>query len=183
MTKRELIDRIVAINRSASPSFLARFGDQQLDEYLAHLRVLETPRLTGDARRYERYFRNLPTIHAPRPAWRTAPAGVEDVVADELDLDLDADDEMPALANEAFDEQPVGPAEREALYAEPDEIPDEADTWDLDDAPANDRQEPEAPPTDEPQPQHELPVPAAAGATQTALPFADSQEDTESWLY
>jgi len=64
MTKRELIDEIMTINRSASPRFLARFEDVQLDEYLAHLRVLDTPRLSGSSERYEKY---LSLIHISEP--------------------------------------------------------------------------------------------------------------------
>lgn len=44
MTKRELIDEIRAINRSADPAFLAEFGDADLDDYLRHLRVVRQPR-------------------------------------------------------------------------------------------------------------------------------------------
>ena len=38
MSKRELIDRIMGINRSADPSFLAKFENGELTEYLDHLR-------------------------------------------------------------------------------------------------------------------------------------------------
>lgn len=44
MTKRELIDEIRAINRSADPGFLAQFDDADLDDYLRHLRVVRQPR-------------------------------------------------------------------------------------------------------------------------------------------
>ena len=37
MTKREIIDRIMEINTSARPEFLAGFSAQCLDEYLSHL--------------------------------------------------------------------------------------------------------------------------------------------------
>lgn len=44
MTKRELIDEILIINRSAKPAFLAEFGVEDLGEYLQHLHVASTPR-------------------------------------------------------------------------------------------------------------------------------------------
>ncbi len=37
MTKREIIDRILEINTSASPEFLAAFSHESLQEYLNHL--------------------------------------------------------------------------------------------------------------------------------------------------
>ena len=37
MTKREIIDRIMEINTSARPEFLAGFSRQCLEEYLSHL--------------------------------------------------------------------------------------------------------------------------------------------------
>ena len=133
MTKRELIDEIITINHSASPRFLARFENQELDDYLSHLRVLATPRLSGHPERYEKYFRNCPTIQATRPQWRTDTEHAEDLVADEFDArdeaepydEAEAYDEAAAYGetetdwDEAeFDEQPVGPDEREQLFAE-----------------------------------------------------------------
>lgn len=58
MTKRQLIDEIVAMNQTAKPAFLARFPDSDLNDYLRHLRVAGSPRLSGDSSRYEKYFRN-----------------------------------------------------------------------------------------------------------------------------
>ncbi len=37
MSKRELIDCICEINRSAKPDFLAEFDEAELTEYLEHL--------------------------------------------------------------------------------------------------------------------------------------------------
>ncbi len=37
MTKREIIDRIIRINPSAKPEFLADFSHECLADYLAHL--------------------------------------------------------------------------------------------------------------------------------------------------
>jgi len=81
MTKRQLIDEIMEINKSAEPEFLARFSDEQLSEYLEHLHVLRTPRLSGDPGRYNVYFENL-----PKPRTRpTAPAGDDGQEADEVE--------------------------------------------------------------------------------------------------
>ena len=120
MTKRQLIDEIVTINHTASPRFLAKFGDAELCEYLAHLRVLSTPRLSGNAERYEKYFRDCPTIPATRPQWRTDPDRVEEVVADDL-ADVDQADEETYALRDADDlaEGAVSPAEREQLFADP----------------------------------------------------------------
>ena len=40
MIKRELIDYICEINRTAKPEFLARFKEQDLNEYLENLMAL-----------------------------------------------------------------------------------------------------------------------------------------------
>ena len=56
MTKRQLIDEIISINRTAQPSFLARFNEIDLDEYLRHLIGAKTSRLSGDYTRYRKYF-------------------------------------------------------------------------------------------------------------------------------
>ena len=41
MNKRELISCICEINRTARPEFLARFTDEELNEYLEHLMELD----------------------------------------------------------------------------------------------------------------------------------------------
>lgn len=41
MSKRELIDCIREINRTASAEFLARFTEEQLQQYLEHLMELD----------------------------------------------------------------------------------------------------------------------------------------------
>lgn len=43
MTKRELIEEITHLNRTAKPSFLADFQDADLAEYLQHLRWVDQP--------------------------------------------------------------------------------------------------------------------------------------------
>jgi len=46
MSKRELIDMICQINRSAKPEFLAHFSREDLDTYLEHLLELDLDELT-----------------------------------------------------------------------------------------------------------------------------------------
>jgi len=45
MTKRELINEIMYMNRTAGPDFLARFEDRALQDYLGHLRWARRPRI------------------------------------------------------------------------------------------------------------------------------------------
>ncbi len=45
MTKRELINDICEINRSAHPDFLARFTEEELGDYLEHLMELDLAEL------------------------------------------------------------------------------------------------------------------------------------------
>jgi hypothetical protein len=185
MTKRELIDKIISINPSASATFLARFDDVELDEYLAHLRVLETPRLSGHPERYEKYFRNCPTIPNSRPKWRTDSERIEEIAADGLDGpealealeimdepdDVEEPPEEPAdeLAQEPGDLS-VSPAERQQLFADP--------------------VEPEPPEEDDPEPDlpEELPEELLIGdeadepepaVAETPQPAADAEDDAE----
>ncbi len=43
MTKRQLIEEITHLNPTAKPAFLAAFGDEDLAEYLQHLRWVDQP--------------------------------------------------------------------------------------------------------------------------------------------
>jgi hypothetical protein len=45
MSKRELIDCICEINRSAKPEFLANFTEEELNIYLEHLMELDVEEL------------------------------------------------------------------------------------------------------------------------------------------
>jgi len=47
MSKRELIDCIREINRSAKPEFLAGFSKEDLNDYLEHLMDLDLEELVG----------------------------------------------------------------------------------------------------------------------------------------
>lgn len=43
MTKKELIDRIIAVNRRTTREFLAEFSIRELADYLRQLDKLDTP--------------------------------------------------------------------------------------------------------------------------------------------
>jgi hypothetical protein len=45
MDKRELIDCICQINKSAKPEFLAKFSEEDLNAYLEHLMELDLQEL------------------------------------------------------------------------------------------------------------------------------------------
>jgi hypothetical protein len=45
MSKRELIDYICQINKSAKPEFLATFASEELNEYLENLMKLDLKQL------------------------------------------------------------------------------------------------------------------------------------------
>jgi len=45
MSKRELIDCIIEINKSARPEFLAGFSEEELNNYLEHLMELNLQEL------------------------------------------------------------------------------------------------------------------------------------------
>ncbi|MFC1764224.1 hypothetical protein ACFL6U_19390 [Planctomycetota bacterium] len=45
MNKRELIDCICEINRSARPEFLSKFTEDELNDYLEHLMELDLTEL------------------------------------------------------------------------------------------------------------------------------------------
>jgi len=45
MSKRELIDCICEINKTAKPEFLASFSEEQLKDYLEHLMELDLEEL------------------------------------------------------------------------------------------------------------------------------------------
>ncbi len=68
MTKRQLIDEIVSLNHSAQPGFLAQFEHPDLDEYLRHLMVTQSPRLAGDPHRFDHYFDRNPAVAIAEPA-------------------------------------------------------------------------------------------------------------------
>ena len=56
MTKRQLIDEIVSINKSAPAAFLAGFDDGELNEYLEHLKFAQEPKPSVDSGKYDSFF-------------------------------------------------------------------------------------------------------------------------------
>lgn len=69
MTKRELIDEIIRLNRSALPAFLAHFSDDELTEYLEHLKRVQSPRISGQQACYGQYVPEC-RVEDKRPAGR-----------------------------------------------------------------------------------------------------------------
>jgi hypothetical protein len=76
--------------------------------------VLSTPRLTGNAERYEKYFRNLPAIARPRPQWRCDTEHAQEIaIDDQADLASQAglaNDAQPAAAAVEPAQEPATPA-------------------------------------------------------------------------
>jgi hypothetical protein len=89
MTKRELIDAIQALNATADAGFLARFEEDDLEAYLGKLHWARSPRLTGDAGRYEKYFQSA-----------SAPAAAAEATASAAAVAM----ESPCLPDEEEDE-------------------------------------------------------------------------------
>jgi len=103
MTKRQLIEEITHLNPTATPAFLAGFGDDDLAEYLQHLRWVSRPQQPPD----QQQFRGP----------RSQPA--EEVALAEQDVA-----EMSGPAEPAADEQ-----DKAALpFAETDSMED-SPTW------------------------------------------------------
>jgi len=55
MSKRQLIDEIRSVNRTALPEFLSRFDEVDLHDYLQHLIRSQAPRMQGRSVREGRY--------------------------------------------------------------------------------------------------------------------------------
>ncbi len=43
LSRPQLIDRIVQVNGTATPEFLSAFSDTALEDYLAHLSIIDDP--------------------------------------------------------------------------------------------------------------------------------------------
>ena len=64
MTKRQVIDEIVLLNRSADPGFLAQFEDDDLSEYLQRLLIVGPLRPEGDVHLYDQSLQNCQATDA-----------------------------------------------------------------------------------------------------------------------
>lgn len=149
MTKRQLIDEITVINRSAKPSFLARFDTLDLDEYLRHLQQAGTSRISGDWTKYSHYFSQSADTQAKQP-----------LVLEGATISITAIQETPATQAQcpgAYEEEvaaePAEPAEIIEQAALPQE--DFCDEIELDepelDEPELDQPQPESTPEAQPQ--------------------------------
>lgn len=49
LSREQIVDRIIQINRTATMAFLSRFSDASLRDYLRHLSVADVPRGAGSA--------------------------------------------------------------------------------------------------------------------------------------
>lgn len=196
MTKRELIDQIVSENQTAEPGFLAQFSDEQLQEYLAHLKWLRQPRLSGNPSRFDHYFHNCPTVPAApgtRP-WRTTGDVPGRYQAEAMDLSLPPAKPAPVAPQVApapttvAEPKPLAasplprahpaefiaplPADRKALDAMQLTPQERAELT----ASLEGEYEADEPPA-EPEPNR------SQQASPTSTPFADTAADEQSWLY
>ena len=196
MTKRQLIDEIITRNRSAQPSFLARFDAQDLQDYLDHLCVTTQPRLRGDPNRYDKYFQVSPIA-------ATSATPQQDIETPEADVFFRAerdDASATARASAGYGELTdlAEPDVEEALTdAEVDVDAEEPDNHLLiQQEPTIRWREPEgsspvgvAQPSADNCDQNSAPEapkpsgPAASPQTQARPPAGAPDEDTESWLF
>ena len=201
MTKRQLIDQIITVNRSAEPGFLARFDDEDLRDYLDHLLVALEPRLTGETHRYEKYFR-VPTTATATAVLDTPEqeneSPHEDGVwsADSTDDADEARGETDALVPSfIYDQQHSAPVsapqmprdDEEEQASDEEQVFEEEQTFEEEQA----RHEEQAPDEEDDNylAQDEVeyedileddPVPVGQYADSS---FAETDEDMESWLF
>jgi len=151
MTKRKLIDEIMELNHSADPGFLARFDDIELNNYLDHLALLQTPRLEGDPHRYDKYFQAEPeaspyavaVAELPRRSdaaavadpstWRDEPPSAPRSLSEEWQMRVDRFAEhLDTQQDEVYTPEPVqASVEKSATCASSrlDEGRDEREGW------------------------------------------------------
>jgi len=161
MTKRQLIDRVMELNETATPEFLAKFGGTELSDYFNHLLVLQTPRLSGDPSRYDRYFDNCPSISVP---FKQMPA--EHLVVDYPEMDF---------SEPVCQQEPVAEEVHEAVEAVEEEAFAESVEDQFTEEFTEEIEEIEKKPAE--------PVAVGVGAADDASSFAESTEETESWLF
>ncbi len=125
MTKRQLIDEIICINKTADPAFLANFSDEELQEYLSHLRRFASPLAprAGRRRSTSASSANPSASWATRPAPQPQPLRVDDPDPDEDDPPrvtvASQDDPDPprdgTYVPEPYFEGPLAPEDRPEL--------------------------------------------------------------------
>jgi hypothetical protein len=158
MTKRQLIDEILAVNRSAEPAFLAQFGDQQLEEYLQHLRTALSPRPL-EARQCPGRPAE-PAVGAARAAVMPEPAAVAPTAT------LQAEPPAERWAAPAGARHPATPLPHAPASTEADRPPAPAATERPDRSDAQPAGETNTPPDESNRP-----------------PFATSDEEMPAWLF
>lgn len=173
MTKRQLIDRVMEANETAKPEFLAKFGEVELNEYLNHLQVLQTPRLSGEPDRYDRYFENCPSISVPMTHVPAAP------FVDDYDTEMGYCEpaRQEPTENQVHEEtREVAFANSvERQFADVAEVAEESSDEFTDDFTEEYVEE-----FDE---NNAEPVAVGAGVADDASSFADNTEESESWLF
>ena len=186
MTKRQLIDQIITINRSAEPGFLARFDDEDLRDYLDHLLVVLEPRLTGETHRYEEYFR-VPAATAAATAVLDTPEQEDESSQEAGVWSAEGADDADAAAGETdalvpsfiYDQQHSPPV------LAPQTPQDDEEEQPRDEQPDQDEEDDNHPARDEVEYEDVLedePVPVPAGQYAEAS-FSETDEDMESWLF
>ena len=212
MTKRQLIDEIVTMNRSAPPSFLAKFNTGDLREYLDHLALARQPRLRTNAAQRGKYLQAVaaaamspqyqaepqymwdsyeePTSHEPSPERPESvdrePAGLEvDLTPYELDngVDFRADDSAEAPRGTFLSEPAAEEGSFESHEAPSPEAVEEPGQDQVEE-PEDEQDEDNAAEMDEDavDDSAEQPVMAFA-ASETDSAGVSAEEDTESWLF
>ena len=118
MTKRQLIDQIVARNHSAHPGFLAQFEDYDLKDYLDHLCSVQQSCLIGNPHRYDKYFQTSSNV-------ATMPVRTDQVQQDWTqpyeDIENDHDDEVESFCD------PVDNRQQQTSFAKTEE--EDSDSW------------------------------------------------------
>ena len=101
MTKRQLIEEITHRNPTAKPAFLAEFGNEDLREYLEHLRWVEPPSTTWRAapdRPPGLAAEDAPHFEMDEPLDKTAPE-----IDEQLEQEIEEPGEVVAIAADAQD--------------------------------------------------------------------------------
>jgi len=191
MTKRQLIDEIVTLNQTAEPGFLAKFDDGQLNEYLRHLRRARTPRLSGDPRRYDRYFRSCPPVPVARAAKPAEAAQAAVAVVETAEFEAEPAEEPFAYeAEAAADDAAAGPLLAHEAPPAPDAEEDDPNPLNLHvsenayfSESVETSQEEAGAAEDQPEDEPEETAPAAEEHPAAAQRATEEDADRETWLF